>query len=50
MSFVRIQLEFQTRLDHEGVRVVQETREFEQFSADIGNSLGVCLDEQEDQE
>ena len=41
--------EFQTKLEREGVRVAQVTREYEQFSTGIGNSLGVCIDEQKDQ-
>ena len=40
---------FQTKLENEGVRIAQVTREYEQFSTDIGNPLGVCIDEQEDQ-
>ena len=36
------------RLEHEGAQVAQVTREREQFSTDIGNSLGVCKDEQKD--
>ena len=41
--------EFQSKLEHEGARVAQATREHEQFSNDVGNSRGVCIDEQEDQ-
>ena len=41
--------ELRIALAREGVRVTQVTREHEQFSIDIGNSLRVCIDEQKDQ-
>ena len=41
--------EVQTKLKRDGARIAQVTREHEQFTTDIGNSLGVCIDEQRDQ-
>ena len=40
--------ELQTEMENEGVRVAQVTREREQFSNVIGNSLARYIDAQED--
>ena len=40
--------DLQNAVENEGARVAQVTREHEHFSNDIGNSLGLCINEQED--